>query len=1484
MNLTDSKSARILAGLIGLVSTCILSSGCGSNPRVQGGSQTLNPVQAQAVVEAGLPGARIYFAHPNFYTLTQPNTEGNCAGDAKTYFDPVGSLGPTVPLPLAINESDSTTTIKPLFIKNISVDQTDANTPVSTNLAFSCSFGGTGAPAPSSCATFDYAAAGGLSTTLAGNLLLIGGIQSVNYTGLQSVSPVPRGLTLSCGSIGVQSPVAGQPGVPFGTTECDASMYALAVDTLSANTATNPPNPLAPGLTSANGPISSWANISAVPGYGGPQGAAGASVAYDSQLNTLAVFGGVSPLSGTAPFGTSSPTNNTWSFDLSSQRWTLLNANSVVDAVILREIDNNQGFAKQLPKSISPRAVAGFAAVPGMAVDLMSTTGTVTAANSDSTERLVTAGGLDANGFESDVYKFNPTFGPEWVDLQGVVAAGSGLLSQYLDSYHTQVLYNAVTAPGGGLLQDFFWTTQNPPVYDVNTLGVTVRTNPVNFGFMGLASTASGAGYLFSVGGFDGQVDTTGKQIRPVNVGTDCPLPTGHCAMNLGSKTGGVAGETISANFAGVSNSESTGLSAAPTIWTQHDAVPGGVTGVPWYGGVTLLPGLSLATHDAVYFGGSNCTGYLTNPSGCLFTNPGIYWTNVLNPTPTTYVPTQVAVPGAPANAGMAAARGSWEPNLALVVAFGGINGGATPDQLIHYLYRNSGTGLPTWASTTPAGAAPAVVANGTMVFSHITGKFYLFGGYNFTFSTTLSDTWELSISNPSCAIAAAASCTFTWRQLDVPNGLSCFPTACPVARRSQRMAEVNYINRNPVADPNCLSGATPCSFGIFMEGGTPDGVTFLPDRWMFDPTANNGFGQWIKVNDFPPRSLAMMSTADFTILPQNTNAHYAVLFGGETALQNPMDSQSTGGAHFNVAPTLGDTWIFDFGTSTWNRVNLLGQGYAQAGGTPVPGATELVRRQSFAAQTGGTPAELSPPPIAGGMMVARTLNSGTLLNIPEVFLFGGRLKDGSLLPLNRIYKFCAGSTGESYGLPGSTGTITAISATNPTTITSAAHGLVSGDQVIISGSNSTPSVDGTYTITVTGVNTFTIQVNVSTPGTTGIWALTPAPPPSPTNVSIPSATDFSCDSYDQNLNPYSPNPQAGYVGRWLRKLPLQAAGDVNPAVVGMYMGAAVYDSRNDRIIEFGGLNSLTGGGTLSTITDSTNRAATNTLYEYAFPSTAAPNGVWHQILACGGSTTPPARYGHSLSYDALNRQLVVVGGFNSAGTPLTQTQTYYDGRTFSIPEVWRATRDNVQNCYDWSQVTLFGNSIDVASQTPPFSGLSSAAAIFIPSGGFNTGFYSMYDSACNAEGPIANSDPAISKLLAGGAYFDIDRTQLGPNENLILNLTWMPLGMGNQNPDGSTMSTNDNSVFRIHLVKTGQSQTQLETIEQPRYLTYTGTTQFPEIVQSLSILPPPYGQIHEEQIVLPISADPGIDRIRLERYSGSGVLIDATLYRMGYR
>jgi len=65
--------------------------------------------------------------------------------------------------------------------------------------------------------------------------------------------------------------------------------------------------------------------------------------------------------------------------------------------------------------------------------------------------------------------------------------------------------------------------------------------------------------------------------------------------------------------------------------------------------------------------------------------------------------------------------------------------------------------------------------------------------------------------------------------------------------------------------------------------------------------------------------------------------------------------------------------------------------------------------------------------------------------------------------------------------------TISGNTIANPTVVTtSAPHGLETGDHVTISGSNSTPTLNGSRVVTVISATTFSVPVNVTVAGTAG--------------------------------------------------------------------------------------------------------------------------------------------------------------------------------------------------------------------------------------------------------------------------------------------------------------------------------------------------------------------------------------------------------------
>lgn len=100
----------------------------------------------------------------------------------------------------------------------------------------------------------------------------------------------------------------------------------------------------------------------------------------------------------------------------------------------------------------------------------------------------------------------------------------------------------------------------------------------------------------------------------------------------------------------------------------------------------------------------------------------------------------------------------------------------------------------------------------------------------------------------------------------------------------------------------------------------------------------------------------------------------------------------------------------------------------------------------------------------------------------------------------------------------GRTGNISAISVANPTQITSTAHGLLSGETVTITGSDSIPTIDGNHTVTVIDADNFTIPISVTTFGSTGSWKQTsiasshPAPSLNPTSQELVNLQQFYDD------------------------------------------------------------------------------------------------------------------------------------------------------------------------------------------------------------------------------------------------------------------------------------------------------------------------------------------------------------------------------------
>jgi len=1476
-----SLCSIILVGIL----ACVLISGCAAGLQPTSSASPTATTSAQGAIAQTLPGTTVNFNFSNFYTLSDPNASG-CVGDARTYYDSfalTSNLTPS-PLPANLNATSYGVTIQPAFIKNVSLDITDANASfVGESNSATCSFGtGTAAPPVSSCAVFDYGAIDGVPSNFGGSLVTVGGVGSVS------------------------------------------AMYALSVNSLPASAAGTS---LAPGISSSTTPISSWANVTPPSGSTGPQSLSGASAVYSFLIKKLMVFGGSTFLTGMNSGNPGAATYDTWIYNNQTQSWTGPIVNAVVSASLERTLSYNEATPAtllQFQKTDLGRALFGYSAIPGTAIAQLSTTGQVingsSGSNIDTTDRIWTVGGYGPclNGVCISSRRFNPTYGPEYMDglsaknsirnYQGNDSQKASYPSQWIDSYPVQLASNSypsnISIPYSGLSPALFRAPTGTP-------GTTEIATAINFGMVGLnnnrppsgggvglginlwngtsspssitappygSSNQAGTGYPLVAGGFYGYASPVGDLNTNANnqdsgdmqIGVKWflsnPTPPFKFPANSGSFD--QTAENYSSNFSSLSNFIDSGYYGATPIEWVHIQDGSAPSTTPWFGGGVLLPGIDLAvgtspnllpsapatylpvptsalnnaSNQVVYFGGADCRSYLASSTTCTYWpspgNPGRYWIFGVDPAASGTYPTVVPMTGTvPTNAGLAAARGLDSQGNPLIVALGGMNqpGQTDTSGKIYYLYKNSGTTpeSPAWGSVVPLGG-PSGLANASLVFSHVTGKFYLFGGYSSSQLGAVSDIWELSITSAGCGKATTASCTFAWRALTATTGLTCYPN-CPPPRRSHRMAEANYNYFNPPFEPTCTSSQRPCSFGLFMQGGTADGISYFADRWMFDPTANQGGGHWQQVNEFPPRTLAASAPIDYTDNDTGQSHHRALLFGGETGMQVPQRSSGS-----FVPPTLGDTWIYDFDNSSWNLVQLLGTRYDSAayssGILSNTSISEFDARAS-APVTDPLTQTLAPPPSSGGVMITRTLSrtnhlvtdTPTQLTIPQVFYFGGRKKDGSFQLLNSVYKFCVGSPGEK-----------------------------------------------PY-------------------------------PTSQLGTAVPAPDDASCDAYDATDNPAAVGPLHFYAGRWLLKSPTGTG--VDPTVTGSYLGAATYDTLHDLILLFGGISPAGSSSSYPAssiaITDGTHQTVLDGIYEFTPPSSVsvsstALNGTWAKIPTCSGSLSPSARYGHSLAFDAHSSSVILTGGYDHNGVLLTQTLNYADSTSQQIPEVWTAYRVQQATssgfpamnipaittgsfpCYYWNLVTVFGNTDQLAGQTPPTQ-LAEAANVFIPSTGYNSGYYTLTDSSCTSSGPIYSTDPTISKLLVGGIYFDIDRSTLGPTENLVLHLTFIPLGPNSTSPDNEPLGVADTAYFRVHLIRTGETEAALQARPQPRVLDYSSTAQYPEVVQNLAVFAPSDGQIRQEEVFLPISIDPTIDRVRVERYSGSAILIDATLLRTGF-
>jgi hypothetical protein len=164
--------------------------------------------------------------------------------------------------------------------------------------------------------------------------------------------------------------------------------------------------------------------------------------------------------------------------------------------------------------------------------------------------------------------------------------------------------------------------------------------------------------------------------------------------------------------------------------------------------------------------------------------------------------------------------------------------------------------------------------------------------------------------------------------------------------------------------------------------------------------------------------------------------------------------------------------------------------------------------------------------------------------------------------------------------------------------------------------------------------------------------------------------------------------------------------------------------------------------------------------------------------------------------------------------------------------------------------------------------------------------YYRVRDPWCAYQGHIRNGAVDPTKSYIGGVNIDLDRQALGRGEDLLMLMTYQAFAPGESWPYPATqaMSEADQTRIEIDLIGTGFALDQLLTASQPRaWEDYQNVSQ-PVYLKTLATLNDPFSQLKTDQVLIPLSENALIDRIRVSRVRGSFHLYQIDLYRLGPR
>ena len=164
----------------------------------------------------------------------------------------------------------------------------------------------------------------------------------------------------------------------------------------------------------------------------------------------------------------------------------------------------------------------------------------------------------------------------------------------------------------------------------------------------------------------------------------------------------------------------------------------------------------------------------------------------------------------------------------------------------------------------------------------------------------------------------------------------------------------------------------------------------------------------------------------------------------------------------------------------------------------------------------------------------------------------------------------------------------------------------------------------------------------------------------------------------------------------------------------------------------------------------------------------------------------------------------------------------------------------------------------------------------------YGSGYYQVRDDWCSGQGPVVSPNEATTKSYVGGVNIDLDRTQLGTSEDLLMTVTYQALNANASWP--GVQGLNDETIMDVNLVGTGRGLSILLAGRQPSSTADFGDSTLVTYAKNIATLRDPFSSLRTEQIYISLSQNALIDRIRLERVRGSFQLYQIDLYRLGNR